>query len=128
MHELAFTQSLLDISQRHAAQSGAQRVKRLNILLGEFSSFVDDSVQFYWDIISKGTICEGAGLHFERVPARLRCLDCETDYNLSGELTPCPSCASTRVRIVGGEECRLESIDVEAAGGESVEDFKEKGP
>ena len=127
MHELAFTQSLLDISRQHAEKSGAQRVTRLNVILGEFSSFVGDSVQFYWDIISKGTVCEGAELRFERVPARLRCLDCEKDYNLSGELTPCPSCASSNVRIVGGDECRLDSIDVETAGGEPVEEPREKG-
>lgn len=127
MHELAFTQSLLDISSRHAAKSGARRVTKLNIVLGEFSSFVGDSVQFYWDIISKGTVCEGAALQFERVPARLHCLGCETDYNLSGELTPCPSCASSNVRIVGGEECRLDSIDVETGEGEPAEDLEEEG-
>ncbi len=113
MHELAFTESILDIARRHAEEAGAVRVKRLHILLGALSSFVDDSVRFYWDFIAKGTICEGAELHFERVPARLSCLDCGREYLLTQEMTPCPGCGSFRVQISGGDESRIESMDVE---------------
>jgi hydrogenase nickel incorporation protein HypA/HybF len=116
MHELAFTQSLLDTARSHAERAKASRVNKLHIVLGEFSTFVDDSVQFYWDIIAKGTICEGSRLEFERVPARLLCLDCEREYTFSQELTPCPICTGARVRIIGGDESRLDSIDVETEG------------
>ena len=113
MHELAITQSLLDTARQHAERADAVRVRSLNLVIGELSSFVDDSVQFYWDNISKGTICEGAELKFERVPARLRCLTCHLEYGLSSELTPCPSCAGARVTVVAGDEFRLDSIDIE---------------
>lgn len=113
MHELSVTQSLLDLALRHAQEANAVRVKRLNLVIGQLSSFVDDSVQFYWDLISQGTVCEGAQLEFRRVPASLVCLDCQREYTLSEELTPCPSCGSTRVRVTGGDEFRLDSLDIE---------------
>lgn len=113
MHELAITQNILDIAVNHAQQAGAARVTDLHLVIGQLSSIVDDSVQFYWDIISKGTLCAGATLHFQRIPARLRCQQCGTEYGLERELTACPTCQSVRVQVIQGEEFRLESIEVE---------------
>ena len=114
MHELAVTESMLKIAVQHAVQANAVRVTSLQLVIGQLSSIVDDSVQFYWDMISAGTICEGAQLHFERRPARLKCLDCDQTYTLNGELTDCPNCHSARIKVVAGEEFYLDSIEVEA--------------
>ena len=59
MHELAVTESILNIAVQHASQAGAVRVTDLNLVIGQLSSIFDDSVQFYWDMISEGTICAG---------------------------------------------------------------------
>ncbi len=113
MHEMSVTQSLLEIALRHAEQAGAQRITRLNLLIGELASIVDNSVQFYWDIVSKETIAAGAELHFERVPGTLRCLSCEHTFPLDGQNYACPACGEVRVTAAGGDEFRLESIEVE---------------
>ncbi len=115
MHELAITQNILDIALRHARQSGARQITDLYLVIGQLSSVVDDSVQFYWDFISKDTPAEGAQLHFRRVPARLRCQECEREYALAGEGLLCPGCSSTRITLVAGDEFTLEAIDVESA-------------
>ena len=114
MHELAVTESILNIAVRHATQANAVRVTSVHLVIGQLSSIVDDSVQFYWDMISAETICTGAQLHFERRPATLQCLECDRTYALDGELTDCPNCHSARIKVVSGEEFYLESIEVEA--------------
>ena len=83
MHELAVTESILNIALDYAERSGATRVTDLHLVIGQLSSIIDDSVQFYWDIVSKETICEGAVLHFERIPAQMICLDCEHHMRLA---------------------------------------------
>jgi hydrogenase nickel incorporation protein HypA/HybF len=113
MHELAVTQSVLEIALRHARQRNARRITDLHLVLGQWSSIVDDSVQFYWDIISEGTIAQGATLHFRRVPVELACLDCGQVYQPTGEELICPHCASARVRVRQGDELQLEAIDIE---------------
>ncbi len=113
MHELSITESLLEIALRHARKAEAQRIIRLNLVIGELASIVDDSVQFYWDIVSRDTIAEGAELHFERLPATLRCLSCDHVFPLDGREYACPACGSERVVAAGGDEFRLESIEVE---------------
>ena len=53
MHELAVTQSILDISLRYAQKANAKRIGVIHLVIGKFSSIVDDSVQFYWDMIGR---------------------------------------------------------------------------
>ncbi len=113
MHEFAITESILNIATEHARRSNAKRVTHLYLVIGRLSSIVDDSVQFYWDTLCQGSLCEGAQLHFERPPARLTCQDCGTTYTLMDDLTPCPQCQSDRVKIISGEEFRLDSIEIE---------------
>jgi hydrogenase nickel incorporation protein HypA/HybF len=113
MHELPITENILNIANNHAAQAGATRVTDLYLVIGQLSSIVDDSIQFYWDIISKGTLCQGALLHFQRIPAKLFCQNCGQTYTLQSELRACPHCQSIRVQVLEGEEFRLESIEIE---------------
>ncbi len=113
MHELSVTESILEIASKHAQQSGATRVTSINLVIGQLSSIVDDSIQFYWDLISENTICTGSELHFRRVPATFHCLDCDHQYNLDAILAPCPKCGSIRTKIIAGEEFYLDSIEIE---------------
>ena len=113
MHELAVTQSILDISLRHVEQAGAKHITDINLVVGKFSSIVDDSVQFYWDIIAKETIAQGAVLHFNRIPGEMTCGSCGHTFRPGDETFECPACSSALVRITGGEEFRVDSIDVE---------------
>jgi hydrogenase nickel incorporation protein HypA/HybF len=113
MHELAITEQLAEIAIKHGKNNGAEKVTDLYLVIGELSSVIDDSVQFYWDIVAKDTICEGAQLHFNRVPAIFHCLDCEENYQMdNGELTPCPHCGSSRMAVIEGKEFHLDSINI----------------
>jgi hydrogenase nickel incorporation protein HypA/HybF len=113
MHELAVTQGVLDISLRHASEAGAKQITDINLVIGQFSSIVDDSVQFYWDIIANGTIAQGATLHFNRIPGEMTCGNCGHVFQPNDKAFECPSCSSGFVRITKGEEFRVDSIDVE---------------
>lgn len=113
MHELSVTENILDIACKHANQAKAKQVTDIHLVIGRLSSIVDDSVQFYWDLISKETLCEHARLHFKRVPAELLCLDCKHQYQLADELTPCPECGSARIKVVSGDEFYLDSIEIQ---------------
>jgi len=112
MHELAVTENILEIALKHGQKAKAVSVDDIFLVIGQLSSIVDDSIQFYWDIISKDTLCNQARLHFNRIPAKLFCLDCLSEYDISTELTPCPLCNSINIKIVAGEEFFLESIDI----------------
>lgn len=113
MHELAVTESVLEICTKHAQAAGATRVTDIYITIGQLASIVDDSVQFYWDIISQDTMCAGAQLHFERILARLACQECGHEYTIETVLESCPKCGSYAVKVISGEEFYVNSIEVE---------------
>lgn len=112
MHELSVTESILDIATRHAVQASANQVTAINLVIGRLSTIIDDSVQFYWDIISQNTLCAGAKLSFVRIPARMACAECHTEYEFENELIPCPTCGSYLAHILSGDEFRVDSIEV----------------
>ena len=113
MHELSVTQGMLEIVLRHAQQARAQRVTQIHLVIGDLSSIVDDSVQFYFDFISQDTIAEGAQLVFQRTPATFRCRDCGNIFTSNERDFTCPHCGQMTVDVVAGNEFRVESIEVE---------------
>lgn len=111
MHELSVTESILEIALRHGRNASATAVTDLFLVVGELSTIVDESVQFYWDIISEGTPAAGSTLHFRRVPGLLGCRACGHTYSPREDL-PCPACGSTDIDILAGEEFYLEAIEI----------------
>ena len=98
MHELSVTESLLKIAPKHAEKANAKRVTDLNIVIGDLASMVDDSIQFYWEIIAKGTIAEQAKLNFHRVPAQLQCMTCFKTYYPTDRSWPVQSATGSTSR------------------------------
>ena len=113
MHELSVTESVLEIAEKHARSSNATRVTQVNLVIGQLSSIVDESVQFYWDMITQGSLCTGSRLSFQRKPALFHCLTCGADYGLNGEKAGCPKCESLFNEILSGEEFYVDSIEIE---------------
>ncbi len=110
MHELAITQSLIDIVLNDA---GERAVKGITIVLGELSGVVEDSVRFCFDVVAAGTHAEGATLLFHRVPARVRCSRCDFEFKLDEGDWACPECGNMGGQVFQGRECYVESIEVE---------------
>jgi hydrogenase nickel incorporation protein HypA/HybF len=114
MHELPVTQGIISVALQAAQQNGARRITAIDLVIGELASIVDDSVQFYFDLLSKDTIAAGATLRFRREPGTGKCLDCGHEYEARAPLTPlCPACGSVRLHVSGGREFYLESIDID---------------
>jgi hydrogenase nickel incorporation protein HypA/HybF len=113
MHELAITEQILHIALEHAERAGAQRIIGIHLVVGDLSTVVDDSVQFYFDFLSPGTLAEGAQLHFVRVPARFRCRQCGHEFVPQGMDWCCPECEALGGDVIAGKEFFLDSLEVE---------------
>ena len=113
MHELAITQSLLDTASDYAIKNNAKRVITLNLVIGDLSGIIDDSVQFYWDFVSKDTVCAKSQLVFEHRKAYMKCSKCGHEFHMDDDLTPCPNCSSISIKVLSGDEFRLDSIEIE---------------
>jgi hydrogenase nickel incorporation protein HypA/HybF len=113
VHELGITEQLLNLTLEHATKAGASRVTRLNLVIGELSSVVDESIQFYWEIMAKDSLAAHAELHFERIPARFCCQTCGAEFDFSAFEGVCPQCGGIQVKVIDGDQFRLDSIEIE---------------
>jgi hydrogenase nickel incorporation protein HypA/HybF len=111
MHELSIASAVVATVERHA---DGQPVALVHLRVGRLRQVVADSLVFYFGFVSAGTVCEGAQLEIDVVPARLRCLDCRDEWELEEPLFRCP-CGSTRVEVAAGDELEVESIEIEEA-------------
>ena len=113
VHELSITESILSTSIKYAEEQKARLVTDIYLIIGDLSSIVDESIQFYWDMVSIGTICEKARLHFNHIKAEIECQNCNKRYLLEHDLEPCPHCSSMNIKIISGDEFQMESIEIE---------------
>ena len=113
MHELSITQSILSIALEQAEANHANTITKVNITIGELSGIVDESVKFYFELLSKDTIAAGASLFFDRPPTKLRCRKCSDTFLPDGLNWICPSCGDPSIEIVSGRECHVSSIEVD---------------
>jgi len=112
MHELAITEEILSLVVAEAEKNNATKVKHVKLMIGEMTGIVNDSVLFYFNEISKGTIAEEARLSFTRILAAGRCRDCGNEFAVKDFVWACPRCGSLNIDIAAGKELYLESIEV----------------
>ncbi|MBN2241034.1 MAG: hydrogenase maturation nickel metallochaperone HypA [Dehalococcoidales bacterium] len=113
MHEQNITESMLALAIKHAEQANATKILRIYLVVGEYSGVVDDSVSFYFDFLSRGTIAEGAELDFTHVPAKFHCRNCDAVYIPDQVSLRCPTCNEQQVEIISGKEMFIESLEVD---------------
>ena len=113
MHELGVTENIVNIALAKAGEAQASKIVQINVVIGEMSGFVPDCIQFYFDSLSKDTMAQEAVLHFESVPAQLRCRNCSSIFQPQDTLWSCPECGGQSVEIFKGRELYIESVEVE---------------
>ena len=114
MHELSLSSAILGTVVKHA---DGRRVSVVSLRVGALRQVVPDTLNFYFDIVAKETVCEGARLEQELIAARLRCANCENEWEIELPVFMCPTCgARGAVEVASGNEFEVESIEVEEAG------------
>lgn len=113
MHEYGITQQIIQIASNQAKENDARLVTRITLVVGEYSGFMSESIQMYFDVISKGTLCEGAILEVEHVQAKWRCPICEIEFIRKPLSFACPECGQDGEPTKIGKEFYVKSIDIE---------------
>ena len=113
MHELSYTQGVLDIALENAREAKAKRITRINLVIGSMSGIVDDSVRFCFEFLSQDSIAHKAELTFRHVPTRLRCRKCDLAFEPDSEQWGCPHCQKWDVELQAGSEFYVDSIEVD---------------
>ena len=112
MHELSLSSAIVNTVVKHAAE---RRVTVVFLRVGALRQVVPDTLDFYFEFVARGTVCEGARLEQELIAARLRCEECDEEWAIEIPAFRCPHCGGGDVGVATGNEFEVESIDVEEA-------------
>ncbi|MCX7747123.1 MAG: hydrogenase maturation nickel metallochaperone HypA [Clostridia bacterium] len=113
MHEYSITKGVLNTVIEEAQKAGAKKITEIRLVIGDLSTIIDESVQMYFDILSEGTLAEGAKLAFKRIAAEFKCKECGNIYNKPQSGYNCPECGGMGMPTGVGREFFIESIEVD---------------
>lgn len=110
MHELSLSSAVINTALKHA---DGRRVTVVSLRVGRLRQVVPDTLEFYFEFVARGTLCEGARLEQEILEARLRCRACACEWAIEIPAFRCPTCGGSDVAVASGNEFEVESIEVE---------------
>jgi hydrogenase nickel incorporation protein HypA/HybF len=117
MHELSIATGVVETALKHA---DGRRVTVVNMRVGRLRQVVPDSLRFYFEIVTRDTVCEGARLELEEIELGLRCGDCGREWETREPIFRCARCDSIAVSVEAGDELQVEYIEVEETEAECI--------
>ena len=113
MHEMSIVAGVIDSVVPAAREAGAQRVLSITLRIGDMTEVVDEALEFAFEALTEGTLCEGAQIVVNKVHPRSLCFACGREFEHDRFSRACPQCGSYETRIVAGKELELESVEVD---------------
>ena len=113
MHEMSIAQSMIEVIREEMLKAGASVLRSVRIEIGEMSGIVPDSLSFCFEVMTKETPLEGAGLYLDVAPLRARCRGCGETFDIEGYCFSCPSCDSGDIEVISGRDLKIVEIEVD---------------
>jgi hydrogenase nickel incorporation protein HypA/HybF len=114
MHEYPVTERIIKIAVETAINNKAHQITGINLVIGDLSGFIGESIQMYFDILSKGTLAEKAKINIKTVQTRFKCEKCGQMFEISNRDYQCPKCGGDGLPTETGKEFYIESIEVDS--------------
>lgn len=121
MHEVSVMSSILDSVLEELKKYRVEKVEAVYLTIGELTFLGEDQLRFAFEVLTKGTILEGAELVVDREAVEVRCRGCgyagkaeyleDEMYHLQVPTLSCPRCGKG-VEAVKGKSCMVRSVKV----------------
>ncbi|MBC7348766.1 MAG: hydrogenase maturation nickel metallochaperone HypA [Candidatus Aminicenantes bacterium] len=120
MHEMSIVADLFTIIEEQARKSGATRVTRVKVLIGELSGVVPELFRSAFNSYKKGTIADKSRLEIKVTRIKFKCHGCGkeiTAKNIMDESFShaCPFCGSKDMELISGRDLYLEKLEIETS-------------
>ncbi|MCP5156237.1 MAG: hydrogenase maturation nickel metallochaperone HypA [Ectothiorhodospiraceae bacterium] len=112
MHEMALSASLLRVIEDSAAREGFRAVRTVWLEIGALAAVEPEALRFGFEVLSRGTVADGATLRIVDVGASAWCEACARTVTVSARFDACPLCGTDALRPTGGREIRVRELEV----------------
>ena len=112
MHEISICEGIIQVLEDQAKVKAFQKVNTLWLEIGPLASVELDALRFSFEVVSRGTIAEGADLQILQPPGQAWCLSCAQTVSVNARYDTCPVCGGHQLQVTSGDELRIKELDV----------------
>lgn len=118
MHEYSVMSQIVELILAEANKRKAEEVSHVNLDIGEFTFLGDEQMKFAFEVLTKGTIAEGASLDITRRKGTIECgcgysgvpMQPEEIHSLA-PILKCPRCGKI-ANVKEGLGCTIRDISL----------------
>ncbi|WP_298445478.1 hydrogenase maturation nickel metallochaperone HypA [uncultured Ferrimonas sp.] len=111
MHEMSLAEGIMQIVETQSKGQGS-KVTTVILSLGELAGVEKEALEFGFEVVSKGTIAEGAALQYDTVAGSAFCFQCCAQIALSKKGDPCPRCHGYQLTVLDGTQMQVKSMEL----------------
>ena len=113
MHEMTIAMNIVDIICQKANDEKAVKVNIVELVIGELSGIMINSLEFCFEAACKNTIADGAELKINIINAEAFCKSCNKNFSIESDFSPCPTCNDFNFELIKGKEFSIKSFNID---------------
>ena len=113
MHEMALCEGVLQVLETESKTQGFKTVKTVWLEIGELSSVEPEAMLFSFDVVTKGSLADGAKLKIVNAPGTAWCMICAKSITIKQRFDACPDCDSNQIQVTGGDQMKIKELEVD---------------
>lgn len=113
MHEMSLCESIVQTLEEQARTQDYSKVDIVRLEIGALAGVEIEAMRFGFDVVTRGTLAEGAELEIIEVEGQAWCLPCGKNVNVRQRFDACPDCGSYQLQVTSGEELRIKELEVQ---------------
>jgi Zn finger protein HypA/HybF involved in hydrogenase expression len=112
MHEYGVALEIADLAIKTA---GNRPITKVNLRIGALSGVFSESLVMYLELLLGERQGKAPAIAVTNIGAKFRC-SCGSEYAPGKIFDPCPSCGGFDRSTIDGNDCTIESIEVDDDG------------
>lgn len=112
MHEVSICEGIILLLEEQAVVQHFQQVETLWLEIGELAGVELEALRFSFEVVSRGTLAEGARLEILQPQGRAQCQDCTQSVPVKTRYDACPECGGHQLQVCAGDELRIKELEV----------------
>lgn len=112
MHEISLCESIRDLIENQARESGFSRVNKVWLEVGPLSCVEPEALRFGFDAVMRGSVADGAALDIATPAAEGKCAACHKTSPIRQRYDVCPACGMPGLDVTRGDELRITKLEV----------------
>ncbi len=113
MHEMSLAENIMQIIEETALEQKFSRVKTVWLKIGQLACVEQESLRFFFDVVTQDSIAQQAKLEIIEVAGQAQCSQCNCHVSIVTLYEACPHCGNYSLQVIQGDGMQIKELEVE---------------